>query len=113
GRELATRGAQVDFVNLPEDCGVNGIDDLLALWGPVRVLELFDACMSGTRLSVVLPPQFQQRSDGMFRVTNKGERLSQTQLTNFRASIISNVRLDDGVETRREFELEAELMGRK
>src|SRR5438270_5336542 len=24
-RELATRGAQVDLVNLPEDCGVNGI----------------------------------------------------------------------------------------
>jgi hypothetical protein len=75
-RELATRGAQVDFVNLPEDCGVNGIDDLLALWGPVRVLELFDACTSGARLSVVLPPQFQSTSEGLFRTISKGELLT-------------------------------------
>jgi hypothetical protein len=30
-RELATRGAEVEFVNLPQDCGVNGIDDLLGI----------------------------------------------------------------------------------
>jgi hypothetical protein len=49
----------------------------------------------------------------MFRVTTKGELLSQVQLTNYRATIIANVQLDDGVETRREFEIESELMGRK
>src|ERR1019366_1865142 len=27
GRELATRHATVKFINLPEDCGVNGVDD--------------------------------------------------------------------------------------
>src|SRR6185437_14534532 len=42
-RELAKRGADVKLVNLPEDCQVNGIDDLLASWGPTRVLELFNA----------------------------------------------------------------------
>jgi hypothetical protein len=47
------------------------------------------------------------------RITNKGENLYETRLTDYRASIITNVRLDDGVETRREFEIEAELMGRK
>jgi hypothetical protein len=40
-RTLAERGAAVEFITLPEDCGVNGVDDLLAAWGPDRVLELF------------------------------------------------------------------------
>jgi len=112
-RELATRGAKVDFVNLPEDCGVNGIDDLLAAWGPGKVLELFEGSSSATRLEVVLPPQFQSRPDGLFRVTTRGERLVQVQLTNFQSTITANIRLDDGVETKCEFELNAELMGRK
>jgi hypothetical protein len=110
-RELATRGAEVQLLNLPEDCGVNGIDDLLAAWGPARVLELFVTSVPGARLQVVLPPQFQSRRDGMFRVTNKGERLTQVQLTNYQAAITRNIRLDDGVETKREFEIEAELLG--
>jgi hypothetical protein len=111
-RELATRGAEVKFINLPEDCGANGVDDLLALWGPSRVLELFENSVAGAQLQVVLPPQFQSRSEGMFRVTQKGERLSETQLSNYRASIITNILLDDGVETKREFEIEAELLNR-
>jgi hypothetical protein len=112
-RELATRGADVKLVNLPEDCGVNGIDDLLAKWGPTRVLELFGTAVSGVRLEVVVPPQFDSRAEGLFRITARGERLSQVQLTNYQAAIITNIKLDDGVETRREFEIEAELMGRK
>ena len=112
-KELATRGAQVDFVNLPEDCGVNGIDDLLVLWGPARVLELFDDSTSGACLDVVLPPEFRSTSDGLFRVSNRGERLTQTRLTNYQAAITANIRLDDGVETRCECEITAELMGRK
>ena len=91
---------------------MNGVDDLLALWGPSRVLELFENSVAGTQLQVILPPQFQSRSEGMFRVTQKGERLSETQLSNYRASIITNILLDDGVETKREFEIEAELLNR-
>jgi Domain of unknown function (DUF3854) len=112
-RELATRHADVKFVNLPEDCGVNGIDDLLATWGPVRVLKLFDHAEAGTHLTIVAPPQFQSRPTGMFRVTRKGEALSEIQLTNYSAAVITNIQLDDGVESKREFEIEAELMGRK
>lgn len=48
----------------------------------------------------------------MFRVTTKGEQLSQTQLTNYKAEITMNIRLDDGVETKCEFAIESELMGR-
>ncbi|HXP87806.1 MAG TPA: DUF3854 domain-containing protein [Bryobacteraceae bacterium] len=40
-KELATRNGEVRLVDLPEDCGVNGVDDLLAIWGPARILELF------------------------------------------------------------------------
>jgi Domain of unknown function (DUF3854)/Domain of unknown function (DUF927) len=112
-RELAARGAQVDFVNLPEDCHVNGIDDLLAVWGPSRVLELFDTCTSGARLEIALPPQFQSKPEGLFRIISKGERLTQVQLTNYRAAITGDIRLDDGVETKCEFAISAELMGRR
>ncbi len=112
-RELATRGAKVDLVDLPPDCGVNGIDDLLAAWGPKRVLELFEESVAGARLEVVLPPQFQARPDGLFRVTVKGGGLTQVPLTNYVATIAANIRIDDGVETKREFEIAAELLGGK
>jgi hypothetical protein len=48
----------------------------------------------------------------MFRVVKKGEQLWETQLSNYRASIKTSITLDDGVETKREFEIESELMGR-
>ena len=111
-RELATRAARVDFVNLPEDCGVNGIDDLLAAWGPARVLELFADSVSGARLEVRMPTQFQAKPEGMFRTMGR-DQLVLVQMTNYRATITANIRLEDGVEVRREFEIESELMGRR
>lgn len=99
------------MVNLPEDCGVNGIDDLLDAWGPTKVLELFEQSVSGGRIHVIVPPQFESRPEGLFRVTTKGAGLAQVQLTNFQARIVTNVRLDDGIESKREFEIEAELNG--
>ena len=111
-RELTGRGAAVQIVNLPEDCGVNGIDDLLAVWGPTRVLPLFDRAMPVTWAESVAPQQFRSEPEGLFRVTAKGEQFSRVQLTNYQATIIGNIVLDDGVETRREFEIEAEVTGR-
>jgi hypothetical protein len=35
------------------------------------VLGLFERSVSGTSLHVVLPPQFQSKPEGMFRVTTK------------------------------------------
>ena len=78
-----------------------------------KVLELFDAATSGSRLDIVVPSQFQSKPEGMFRITPNGERLSQVQLTNFQAVVTTNIKLDDGVETRREFEIEAEMLGQK
>lgn len=40
-KELARRGAEVLWVELPQVDGVNGVDDLLAAWGPDTVLLLF------------------------------------------------------------------------
>jgi hypothetical protein len=111
--ELGKRDAKVDFVNLPADCGVNGVDDLLAVWGPERVLELFQSAVPGARLRVMPPPQFESRPEGMFRITRQGERLSQVQLTNYRAQVVTNIMLDDGVETKREFEITADLLGQR
>jgi len=111
-RALATRGAEVDFINLPEDCGLNGVDDLLAAWGPDRVLSLFDKPVPGLRKELVVPPQFQSTPEGLFRTSVKDGRVSQIQLTNYCAKIGAAVILDDGVETKQELEIEAELMGR-
>lgn len=111
--ELARRGAKVEYLNLPPGCEVNGIDDLLAARGPRNVLELFDSCVSGAHLDVIPAPQFQARPDGIFRFSGRGDPLEQRQLTNFTAQITANVRLDDGVDIRHEFELEAELLGRR
>jgi hypothetical protein len=112
-RELAGRRAIVRCITLPEDCGVNGVDDLLHAWGPGRVLELFEKTTSEPILQVVQPPQFQSRSQGMFRIKSTGEQLVEIQLTNYQASIVTNICLDDGVETKREFEIECELTGRR
>jgi hypothetical protein len=111
-RELTKRGAKVKLVNLPEDCGVNGIDDLLAVWGPERVLELIDGAVDGDQLHIVPSPQFDALPSGMYRTTQQGEQLRRTQLTTYRASITTSVLLDDGIDVRREFEIDAELLGR-
>jgi len=112
-RELSGRGAKVDLVNLPPDCGVNGVDDLLASWGPERVLKLFANATSGARLEIVTSPQFEMGPDGIFRITSKGEHLNKTQLTTYQANSTANIWLDDGMEIRREFEIGAELLGRR
>jgi len=111
-KELAKRGAEVKLVTLPEDCSVNGIDDLLAAWGPARVLELIDGASDGARLHIVPSVQFESRPDGMYRIAQQGDQLRRTMLTNYRAAIRASVILDDGVDGRREFEIASELMGR-
>ena len=110
--ELAKRAALVKLVDLPEDCGVNGIDDLLHIWGPARVLELIDGAKDGMRLEVVPPTQFESRPEGMFRISTQNDQLRETPLTNYQARIVASIQIDDGVETRREFAIEAELLGR-
>jgi hypothetical protein len=75
-------------------------------------LNLFDAAISGARLEVVPPPQFETKPDGMYRVSCQGELLSRRQLSNYAAKVTTNIILDDGVEISREFEIQAMLIGR-
>lgn len=111
-RELTSRHAAVQFVELPPDCGVNGVDDLLAVSGPEQVLALFDKPIDGKRLHINLPSQYHQRAEGIFRVNSQTDRLTETQLTNYQAAITGHISLDDGVETKGSFEIEAALNGR-
>ena len=69
--------------------------------------------MDGGHLEVVPPPQFECGPTGMYRIAQHGEQLRKTQLTNFNAVIKESVLLDDGLEARREFEIESELFARK
>jgi hypothetical protein len=111
-RELATRNADVHLVNLPENCGLNGIDDALAAWGPDRMLEFFAAAAPANQRTV-RPPQFVSHPEGMFRISTRGDQYTEIQLTNYRATIDEHVVLDDGLNTENEFRIEAELENRR
>ena len=39
-RELRERGARISFLDIPLNCRVNGVDDLIGVWGHDRVLDL-------------------------------------------------------------------------
>lgn len=41
-KELKERGATVTVINLPDVAGVNGIDDLVGVWGSEKVLDLLN-----------------------------------------------------------------------
>jgi hypothetical protein len=112
-RELAGRASEVNFVNLPEDCGVNGIDDLLVAWGPERVLELFKKSVPGVRLQNVLPTQYKSTPEGMFREFLRNDQLTRSQLTNYQAHVVSEITLDDGIDIKREFKIAAQLLGQQ
>lgn len=110
--ELAKRCAKVRFITLPADLSVNGIDDLLALDGPEKVLARFEHQEAGPKLSIIAPPQFRETEDGLVRYLQKeNQTISQTQLTNFVAKITKSLVLDDGLESRREFEILGTLRG--
>ncbi len=60
------------------------------------------------------PLRSNRRPDGMFRMSERSDgRLVEIPLTNYQAAITANILLDDGVETKREFEIEAELLATK
>jgi len=105
---LETEGAQASFVYLPP--GENGqrmgihdflnnghtVLDLLRLAGPLR------------------PPSYcpyRMTTEGIFYDKFEGGRPIPVPLTNFPVEIVGDVRVEDGVEVRRYFELEATVCG--
>ena len=109
-RELTKRKATVKFINLPDDCGVNGVDDLLAIGAQRRFwsYSIAQRLLPNSRLFLSAV-----RAEAHWSVSDRsrGERLSQTQLTNYCASVKTNICLDDGLELKREFEIQADLLG--
>jgi hypothetical protein len=67
------------------------------------MLDLFRNPVSAPQKSIVQSPQFHRPSEG--------EQLQETQLSNYQAFIKTNIVRDDDVDTRREFEMHAELHG--
>ncbi len=64
------------------------------------------------RQAAMPPHQFKGTPRGFFRVSeDKQGQLEEVQLTNFVATIKTSRILDDGIETTREFEIDAELLG--
>ena len=95
--ELKGRGADVLWADLPEIQGVNGIDDLLGLWGADQVSKL---------LQTAEPFSLRDRA-GRYRMTEDGiglwipKKEEEVRLTNFRAVIAEQQVEDDGTEKRR------------
>ena len=65
-RELKKRGSAVRYVELPADCDVNGVDDLLAKSGPEKVLALLNESGPATAMQIVSPSQFESKPEGLF-----------------------------------------------
>jgi AAA domain/Domain of unknown function (DUF3854) len=53
--ELASRNAEVYLLDLPKEPSVNGVDDLIGIWGPERVLALFKEARTTKRPRVQQP----------------------------------------------------------
>jgi uncharacterized protein (DUF927 family) len=70
-KELTRRGAQVRFVDLPQVEGVNGVDDLLAIKGPVFVLALI---MRAKLAKVKVPLGFRLSDTGLYVNDPTGEK---------------------------------------
>lgn len=130
-RELAKwlidQGARVYLAELPEEPGVNGIDDYLAKHGAGQALKLL---RSAKAAKVEPKPVPETKPDeeaepylaaaGAYRLTEKGLRyvrtnkdgsLSRLAITNFPAVITADVVKDDGETSTRALKIHATLHG--
>jgi putative DNA primase/helicase len=62
-KELRSRGARVLFLDIPANAGVNGIDDLIGLWGKDRILDFI-------RFQSFDPQR--HRTEGPFKIKDDG-----------------------------------------
>ena len=106
--ELAKRGAEVRIVDLPEVAEVSGIDELLAAWGPARVLEL----ISEARPFRDARQPYEETPHGIIWLKPTREGIVRVPVINFLVHIVEDIELDDGVEPVRFFDIEAEVDGR-
>lgn len=66
-KELKRRGARILYVTIPEEDGINGIDDFLAKHGPETALALIEAA----REPDITPKGFSVLPDGVYAITDQ------------------------------------------
>jgi len=111
---LEGRGARVLLIYLPpgEGGAKVGLDDYLAAGHTVQdILALATSELRG-RPDDGDDARYRATPTGLFWIKRTAEGAIEVPLTNFVARIASQVMIDDGVETRREYEIEAHLGGR-
>lgn len=139
---LSAKGGKVRFVYLPPgDHGEKqGVDDFLASGKTMKDIFTYaraelkppnadnaDPEVDGFFIDEKTTPQgtvkilklpgkvYSEKKEGLFEVLPNGNETiwKTTQLTNFTARIVGDIEEDDGVETKRVYELEARLNGGK
>ena len=108
---LKTRQAKVNFIYLPPGAGAVkvGLDDFLAAGGTVEDLMKRATPRLREMEGIANDAQYEMNDGGI--TWNKDSEHRQ-RLTNFAATIIGEVTIDDGVEVEQYFEIEASLHGR-
>jgi Domain of unknown function (DUF3854) len=102
-RFLATRGARVTVIALPQDGDdKTGVDDYIVAHGPCAFAELIAQAREQPEVASVQTPRYQQTPGGMIwmKPTSMGEE--PVVLTNFTAEIVGDILEHDGEDARRQ-----------
>jgi hypothetical protein len=113
-RFLASRGARVTVIELPQDGEhKTGVDDYIVAHGPCVFTALMAQAQEKPAMAGMQTPRYQQTQGGMIwmKPTSMGDE--PVLLTNFTAEIVGDIMEYDGVEARRHYELLAELHGKR
>jgi hypothetical protein len=110
-RDLLDRNvAAVRWMDIPQDAGCKGVDDLLAAWGAQRVLELIEHAPNAT--SHTGQPTYLARDGRLYHKTVDRRGLEQeVRLTNFVVQVIENRVVDNGAESHLTYRMRGELSG--
>jgi Domain of unknown function (DUF3854) len=110
---LASRGARVRVVELPQDGGDKvGVDDYLVAHGRCAFATLIAQAREQPATAGVQAPRYQRTNAGLVWVRPTGDGDTPVLLTNFTAEIVGDIVEHDGVEATRHFELSAAVGGR-
>jgi hypothetical protein len=98
-RELLKRGAAgVRYVEIPDDAGLKGIDDVIAAWGPDRVLEeLYARAVSATARPKSASAYVARDGKLWRKTTDRNGVETEIPLSNFIVQVIDNRLIDNGI----------------
>jgi hypothetical protein len=107
--------ASTRIVNLPGLAAGESVDEWLAHGGTPQILqEMLETVpeWSPSLDSPLKSGDYEWRLNGLYWLKRKDDQVIPMKLTNFTATILADVVMDDGVERRREYEIEATLQNR-